>query len=160
MLKSKLLTNYLPFPYLSHHYSDRKLSWENCSSARLYLQPTHPPKTLPGGEEINKGDWTIPPTLAEIQNKKNYPIQPSNQLEENLDKKTVKFHLNEWFEWFKMIPFRFAEKEIIKYYNRLYCNYGITLRGQRLHWARKWWLEKLLMYWFVWPQDGQRWPNQ
>ena len=69
MLKSKLSTNYLPFPYLSHHYSDRKLSW-GTAAPRLYLQPTHPPKTLPGGEEINKGDWTIPPTLAEIQNKK------------------------------------------------------------------------------------------
>ena len=55
---------------------------------------------MSGGEEISLGDLTIPPSLTEIQNvktktKENYPIQPSDQLEENLDKKIIKFCLNE-----------------------------------------------------------------
>ena len=57
---------------------------------------TLPKKPASGGEEINFGDLTIPQMLTEIWKSKWEPqkklslIQPSDKLEENLDKNMIK----------------------------------------------------------------------
>ena len=75
---------------------------QNCGvnfALLLSLPPTHdPPKKNPqcqNGEEISLGDLTVPPELTEIRTvesrkpQKIIPFQPSNKLEENLDKNMV-----------------------------------------------------------------------
>ena len=109
MFRSKLLTSYLPFPYLSHHFHDWNMS--------LYSYPPNAKKPSSGGEEISLGDLTIPPSLTEnlkhwSENPKNYPIQPSDELEENLDKIMTKNSslINDRMES-KIIPFRYVENK-------------------------------------------------
>ena len=76
---------------------------------------TLPKKTLAsGGEEISFGDLTIPPTLTEIQKLTREPqkklslIQPSNKLEEYLDKNMTKnYNLIDDKMELKIIPFKY-----------------------------------------------------
>ena len=76
---------------------------------------TLPKKPLSGGEEISFGDLTVPPTLTEIRNqkpKKITLIQPSNKLEENLDKNMIKnYNLIDDRMGLKIIPFKYEKNK-------------------------------------------------
>ena len=114
--------NYQPIPNLSlptYRISDRNMSKGDYSiiqqstvSATKLI--TLPKKPLPGGEEISLGDLTIPPTLTEIRKrepKKITLIQPSDQLEENLDKNMIKtYNLIDDRMELKIIPFKYEGK--------------------------------------------------
>ena len=108
--------NYQPiptFPQPTYPITTVIENWIGRTAApRLCLQPTHSPKTLPGGEKINKGDLTIPPTLAKMQStKKNTHIQSSDKLEENLDKiMTKKLQFEDDRMELKIIPFKYVGK--------------------------------------------------
>ena len=74
---------------------------QNCG-VNFVLLPSPPPNSQPSqktpasdGEEISFGDLTVPPELTEIESrnenhKKLSLIQPSDKLEENLDKNMIK----------------------------------------------------------------------
>ena len=54
MIKSKLLTSDLPLPNPTYPITTVIENWAGRTTAlQLCLQPTHPTKTLPGGEEIS-----------------------------------------------------------------------------------------------------------
>ena len=99
------------------------------------LLPSPPPNSQPSqkipasdGEEISLGDLTIPPELTKIESrnenhKKLSLIQPSNKLEENLDKNMTKNYkkIDDRME-LKIMPFNY-----IKWTNKNYICIGHTV---------------------------------